>query len=66
MYSRVCSSPRDPPAVGQADPEPVLPGQQPHREDRRRRARVDGQAHGRGDDSVTTKLNLQLFDNKWH
>lgn len=50
--SFVWSSSRDPAAVGQADPEPVLPGEQPHREDRRRRARVDGQAHGGGDDTV--------------
>lgn len=40
--------------MGQADPKPVLPGQQFDREDSLRRAGVDGQAHGGRDDSVNS------------
>lgn len=38
--------------MGQANSKPVLPGQRPHRENRGRRARVDGQAHGGRNDPV--------------
>lgn len=43
--------------MGQADPKLVLPSQQFDRENRRRGARVDGQAHGRGDDTVIAVVN---------
>lgn len=45
-------SSRDTAAVGQADPESMLPGEQPHRENSGGGARVDGQARGGGAHTV--------------
>lgn len=54
--------------MGQADPKSVLSGEQPDRENSGGGARVDGQSHGRGNDTIISfntiiLINLFLFNN---